>query len=301
MKIVRESINFERGQDPKTAMGVGLQAQIDNWLDETYNMNWGQPGSIEAIGEDEELDKETKGKWIKHILSTGYEFDENEWYILGQLKIDALDYIPEIDKDLNDIHLRKRGDNYTINFDWEDFATFFSESDMEEFFQDILSGDGYKYFDDNSYKTYTQEEIEGYVSENDIDQSELIDKFEEYGGENPEEMWDQIYDQERSEEFGEIKNILQVVAANTTASAEEGESWTGLKKSIHNWYDMEEPKWLEDKETFEASISKQGAKRLMDYYYNQENAIEHREPEYYSADWDKGTFESELSDRLSDI
>lgn len=37
MSIVREHINFERGQDPKEAMGIGLKIIIKNWLDD-YNI-----------------------------------------------------------------------------------------------------------------------------------------------------------------------------------------------------------------------------------------------------------------------
>jgi hypothetical protein len=35
MKIVRESANFERGRDPKTAIGIGQRALIHKWF-ETY-------------------------------------------------------------------------------------------------------------------------------------------------------------------------------------------------------------------------------------------------------------------------
>ena len=33
MKIVRESINFERGGDPKAAMGIGRRLMIEDWIE----------------------------------------------------------------------------------------------------------------------------------------------------------------------------------------------------------------------------------------------------------------------------
>jgi hypothetical protein len=36
MKIVRESLNFERGQDPKQSMNIGLKAKITDWLYEYF-------------------------------------------------------------------------------------------------------------------------------------------------------------------------------------------------------------------------------------------------------------------------
>jgi len=300
MKLVREYIEFERGQSPQSSMGIGLKSQIENYLEEEFNIDYGAPGSLGDILEDSNLDRETREKWAKFMLSQGYDFDENEYYELRQQQIDVLDNIPELDKEYNGIKLRKRGDTYTIKFDWNDFAAFFGDTGHEEFFQDILTGDGWKYFENNSYKTYSKEEIEGFIVDNDIDEDPLIEKFEEYGGKDVEEMWDQIFDK-NLENFEDIRNALQVAAANATASAEEGESWKGLKKSIENWYDLGEPKYLDQEDTYEATVSKQGAERIMDYYYQEEEPIKHREPEYYMADWDPGTFQQELENQLESI
>lgn len=297
---INEALEFERGKSPKSSIGIGLKSQIENYLEEEFNIDYGAPGSLGDILEDSNLDRETREKWAKFILSEGYDFDENEYYELRQQQIDVLDSIPELDKEYNGIKLRKRGDTYTIKFDWSDFSTFFGYNDHEEFYMDVLNGDGWKYFEDNSYKTYSREEIEGFIVDNDIDEEPLIEKFEEYGGKDAEEMWDQIFDKDL-EDFEDIRNALQVAASNTTAIAEEGESWKGLKKSIENWYDLGEPKYLEQENTYEARISKQGAERIMDYYYQQENPIDHREPEYYMADWDPATFQQELENQLESI
>lgn len=302
MKIVRESIsNFERGQSPKTAIGIGLKTQIEKYLEEEFSSSYGDPGTLAEILDNSELDKETREKWAIFILSEGYNFDENEWYELRQQGIDVLDIIPELDRQYYDIQLRKRGNDHRIRFSWEDFAKFFGKEDYEEYFQDILMGDGYKYFDNNSYRTYKQEEIEGFVADNDVDESELIEKFEEYGGEDIEEMWNQIYDTDYSEEYGEIKNAIQKAAENTQASAEEGEAWKGIKKSIEDWYDLGVPKYNEKEEVYEATISKQGAERIMDYYYQEDQPIHHREPDFYYGEWDKDTFQMELNEKLSEI
>ena len=40
MKLVKESLSFERGQSPKASMGVGKIAQIKAWLDEMEVANY---------------------------------------------------------------------------------------------------------------------------------------------------------------------------------------------------------------------------------------------------------------------
>ena len=44
MSIVRENINFERGINPRTSMGVGLRPKIEEWLEKyfikTYHTYW---------------------------------------------------------------------------------------------------------------------------------------------------------------------------------------------------------------------------------------------------------------------
>ena len=36
MKLVKESLSFERGQSPKTSMGIGKEAKIRLWLDKRH-------------------------------------------------------------------------------------------------------------------------------------------------------------------------------------------------------------------------------------------------------------------------
>ncbi len=296
MKIVRENINFERGLDPKKSMGLGLKAQIEKYMNEKYGLDYGSIGFLENILEDSDLDRKTREKWIKYILSEGYDFDYSEWYEMRQQQIDVLDIIPELDKELNVIKLRKRGNNYSIKFsDWADFAEFFDNNEMFGFFSKVLNGDAFSFFEDNSYQNYKREDIEGFIADNDIDETLLIDKFEELGGADVEEMWDEIWE---DPDFERIKDALQIAAGNATASAEESESRKGLRKSIDDWYDLGKENWDEKTQEYTATVSKQGAERLLDYYFLGENGIEHREPEFYSANWDPGTFQDELENQL---
>ena len=36
MGIVRENINFERGINPKSSMGIGLRSKIEEWLEKYF-------------------------------------------------------------------------------------------------------------------------------------------------------------------------------------------------------------------------------------------------------------------------
>jgi len=40
MRLVRESLGFERKKDPRSAMGIGSRARIEKWLDQMYVNEW---------------------------------------------------------------------------------------------------------------------------------------------------------------------------------------------------------------------------------------------------------------------
>ena len=40
MKLIKESLSFERGKSPKTSMGIGKIHQIEKWLDEMEIKNY---------------------------------------------------------------------------------------------------------------------------------------------------------------------------------------------------------------------------------------------------------------------
>ena len=72
--LVRESIKFERGLNPKQAMGVGIASQIAEYAEDLTD--WEVVGTII---EDSDLEVETKKTWINHLLKTNpekYDFDE---------------------------------------------------------------------------------------------------------------------------------------------------------------------------------------------------------------------------------
>ena len=71
--LVRESIKFERGLNPKEAMGVGIASQIKEYTKDLTD--WEVVGEII---EDSDLQTETKKIWINHLLKTNpkkYDFD----------------------------------------------------------------------------------------------------------------------------------------------------------------------------------------------------------------------------------
>ena len=85
MKLVKESLSFERGQSPKTSMGVGRIVQIKKWLDhmriekENYTIN--DDHTIDIVNDVDLTYKELREfpEFIKFgkIIGGGFDIDHN--------------------------------------------------------------------------------------------------------------------------------------------------------------------------------------------------------------------------------
>jgi hypothetical protein len=69
--IVRESISFERGLDPKASMNLGTLQQIINYASQKIkeeDWSWASPGGwLWEIQEDPQIDKRTKNSWLMYL------------------------------------------------------------------------------------------------------------------------------------------------------------------------------------------------------------------------------------------
>lgn len=302
MKLVKEYIEFERGKSPKSAMGIGLKSQIENYLDENHDLDYLAPGALQYILDDSELDRDTREGWAKFILQEGYDWDENELYELLQQQIDVPSNLPLGEKAFDDVKLIKTKEGWEIQFGgWEAFAKYFDNKDHHGFLEELLGGDAWTYFA-YSGEYMDLSDIIYFIEQNEVDLSELREKFIKYGGEetlSDEEMFEAI---EEGEEFEELVQALKFAGGGTQGNANEGAAFNHSKKVILNHFEIGDAEWDDDKEVYDAHITNKGVERLLASAYLEEEQPEYIEPYAgYMADWDKDTFEMELENQLSSI
>lgn len=302
MKIVREALEFERGKSPKSAIGVGLKAQIEEYLEEEHQLDYLAPGALQYILEDSELDRDTREAWAKFILQEGYDWDENELYELFQQQIDVPSNLPLGEKSFDDVKLIKTPEGWEIQFrGWEAFAKYFGNNAYGKFLEELLGGDAWNYFEDSG-EYISISDIAHFIDQKDVDLSEFREKFVEYGGDETlsnEEMFETI---EEDEEFGELVQALQFAGGGASASANEGAAFKHVKRIILNHFEISNVEWDSDKELYDAHITNKGVERLLAAAYLEEEQPRYDEPQYgYMADWDKDSFEMELENQLSNL
>lgn len=166
--LVPESIlevqNFERGPMSKETLGIGLEATINEFMEEHSGE---QPGSwVYDILDNSnlELDTETRKKWAQFLITMpkkyATEADENLYYVLKQNNIEWIPYLPIMG---NDFGYTVEGDKYYLHFGaWLDFRDLFDSQSRDvslEFIGDVLCGeDSYEHFerDMEEYEDITQ-------------------------------------------------------------------------------------------------------------------------------------------------
>jgi len=300
MKIIREYIEFERGKTPQSAMGLGLKGKIDQWLDENYNMDYDQPGALEAILGDSELEKETREAWTKFMLSQGYDWDENELYEMFQQQIDVVGNLPLGEKKFDDVKLINTKEGWEIQFGgWEDFAKYF-DGDYEKYLEEVLGGDAWTYFEDSGEYIELSDIID-FIKSNEIDLSDLKKKFIEYGGGDlsDEEMLEIISD---DDEFSDLAKSLKYAAGGAQGNSNESAAFNHIKGIIINHFGLSNIEWDTDHVVYDAHITKDGVENLIQCAYLKEKQPKYNEPQYgYMSDWDKESFEMELENQLEGL
>ena len=79
--LVRESLDFKRGVDPKSSIGIGLEKVIKDWWKSTKRYIT-EDSLIHEILVDGNLDEDTKEKWVLFLISKLYSWDVNEWDLM---------------------------------------------------------------------------------------------------------------------------------------------------------------------------------------------------------------------------
>lgn len=305
--IVRESIfeavQFQRGVDPKSAMSLGLEEQIKTWYRDAYDHDPGED-LIYDIMKDDELDFDTKEKWVLFLISKGYNWDCEEWAEMMNQGIDFIPALPDGYKrnfgDLN--YFKKNGKNYIQFSGWEDWADYVEENReiSREFIEAILSGDSFEYFDSDYHPEVL--DSDHWILKDNQSVEMIKEKFLELGGEekiteDPEEMIRTIC---TDSEFEDLEYAISYALASSQQSADESEAYNDILKNLKDHFDIGDSEW--NGESHISEISQEGFSKLLDAGFDGNNKLDYSPPYYgYQGDVDYDTFRSELENRLSDI
>jgi hypothetical protein len=309
--IIRESIqNFQRGQEPIKAMGVGLEKVISDFMEEKTSSS---PEHFITYllteGTEEELDNKTRKTWIEFLIKFpkyNKSLDENDYYELKQRNIHWIPYVPLADLDFS---YEVKGDKYFLSFsEWVYFSNYFEESrDVDkEFIEDVLKGDAYRWFnnyDDNFHDiTDFTHEIEKMEKKGPLFILETVKNMAIKMGADPEDInttENLFYIINENEDLEELRSAIQLALSETAAIADEDDAFKELTKAIRKEYNMGEVESINN--SYVAEISLPGLEKLSYTLATNDEKIIWYPPQDFDGDWDKDTFENSLENRLDDI
>jgi hypothetical protein len=247
--IVKESLNFERGIDPKESMNIGLEQTISKFM---YENNYRDPlqwisyltGAWEGV---EDLDKETRIKWVNFLLFKSRKYigkislDEYDYNVMKELGIHWIPYIPIADDEFKYI---QENEKYYLLFDgWENFSYYFEEDTKvnKEFVTKVLEGDAFEFFiyDEDYYKDI--ESFIWFLEKMNIPSFQKIkEKAIELGAnsDNLNSVKNMFIEIDNNENLSELKTTILHSIADAQSSADESEAFNILKKLIKKHYEI---------------------------------------------------------------
>lgn len=310
--IVRESLYFERGLDPKLAMNIGIEEQISNFLQERTTTGpsfW--ISYLLTEGDFDELDKETRKKWIEFLirkLEYNNSLDDSDYYDLKKMGIEWIPYVPFSDSNFK---YELIGNRYIIKFsDWSDFAKYFntdSRDISEEFIEAVLSGDFFEYFD-YSLENFRDITDFTYSIERLLNQGKSIpalkdlkEKALEMGAnpDNVENISDLMNEIDSNNDLEDLKDTVAFAFAEASQSADESEAYKDIKKAITKYFDMGDAE--RKGEFFIAPITKEGVEKLSYVMASGEEKIIYYPPQSYDGDMTADDINDALDNKLSDL
>jgi len=284
MKLVRESISFTRGQDPKTSMGIGTEGEMYHYFKQKYDSIPYDYEIINEIIEADDIEQETKERWIAHLLEKDpnkYMFEDPELDWFSEVGFDYLTPMKDGYVRSVGLELYKRDGKFFVEYPE---MTYLSElfdyhyRDISKDFVDkVLGGDAWDLFEDNSSDT---EYAKNYIIQNwdDIKATAYLTDVYQYRkgeGETPKEIIEDIFD---DEDYEDMAQAIEIALSDAQASAYESDAYKSLLKGVLDHYEMGEPVYDHKKEVYVSPITITGADKLFKSEILGDEKFEYYEP-----------------------
>lgn len=313
--VLSEALDFERRLSPKQALGVGIEETIRNFLDDKTSSSpslW--ISYLLNEGTEEELDKETRNKWIRFLITKpeyNKELDENDYIELRDRGIEWIPFAPFKD---DNFKYKFTGNSYVLYFnDWGNFADYFDTNSRDvspQFIEAVLSGeDTYEYFDYDAreYKDIT--DFAWHINiilnkkKNIPALNDLKAKALEMGA-NPDKLEtieDLLEEIQENEDLSDLCDAVRFAYVEAMALADESEAYRDLQRAIQKHYHIGEAKYDHGKEFFVAPCDFEGIKLLSFTLATKEDKIKYYPPQSYSGDMTMEDINDSLNNKLDDL
>jgi hypothetical protein len=309
---ISEALDFERGLTPKQSMGIGLEEQIRNFLDDKTSSSpslW--ISYLLHEGTDEELDRETRKEWVKFLITKpeyNKELDENDYFDLKDWGIEWIPFAPFKD---DNFKYRFTGSNYILYFkEWSNFVDYFDTDTRDiskEFIEAVLGGeDSYEYFD---YDVREHRDITDFawhikrIKKEIPAVKELKEKAIQMGADPDklETIDDLLEEIQENEDLSDLCDAVRFAYVEAMALADESEAYRDLQRAIQKHYHIGEAKYDSRKEFFVAPCNFDGIKLLSFTMATGEDKIKYYPPQSYSGDMKMEDINDSLANKLDDL
>lgn len=313
--VLSEALNFERGLTPKQSLGIGIEETIRNFLDDKTSSSpslW--IGYLLHEGTDEELDRETRNKWIRFLITKpeyNKDLDENDYFELKDREIEWIPYAPFKD---DSFKYKFTGNSYILYFnDWGNFADYFDTTSRDvspQFIEAVLSGeDTYEYFD---YDTREYKDITDFASHinrilNKGKQIPAIKDLKDKAiamGADPDKMEtvdDLLEEIQENEDLSDLCDAVRFAYVEAMELADESEAYRDLQRAIQKHYHIGEAKFNKRYEMYVAPCDFEGIKLLSFTLATKEDKIKYYPPQSYSGDMTMEDINDSLANKLDDL
>jgi hypothetical protein len=315
--VLSEALDFERGLAPKQSLGIGLEEQIRNFLDDKTSSSpslW--ISYLLNEGTDEELDQETRNQWIKFLITKpeyNKDLDENDYLELKERGIEWIPFAPFKD---DNFKYKFTGNSYILYFkEWSDFADYFDTDSRDispQFIEAVLGKedeDAYEYFDYDIREHRDITDFAWHINRilqkgKQIPALKVLKKKAIKMGADPHKVKtidDLLEEIQENEDLSDLCDAVRFAYVEAMALADESEAYRDLQRAIKKHYHIGDAKYDESKEFFIAPCDFDGIKLLSFTLATGEDKIKYYPPQSYNGDMTMEDINDSLANKLEDV
>ncbi|HRT02945.1 MAG TPA: hypothetical protein P5513_03300 [Candidatus Diapherotrites archaeon] len=304
--LVRESLDFKRGVDPKSSIGIGLEKEIKDWWKSTKRYAT-EDSLIYEILVDDNLDDDTKEKWVLFLISKLYSWDVDEWDLMIDSDINPVKGIKDgYKRSIGSLKISANGGKKYVSFSsWDDWSDRIEPGRdiSKKFIEKVLSGDSLEYFNYDNYDDGGILSDYSYIIKKNKKSLNLIkEKFIEMGGDeeianDPEHMIEVI---DSDEDFESLKSDISNALISAQSLADEREAYDDIVNKIKNYYGLLKVNMINNE--YIAEISDDGLFNLFQSYFGEGDKLVYNPPYYgYNGDISDDLLVNNLSYYIEEI
>jgi len=312
MKLVKEHINrFERGLDPKAAMGTGIFSSLKKYAAEKLNIYADNLNNYyldildhltNYVTITDVPERDIFINWLLQHVNIK-DFDDRIIEGLENLQWNLVPFLKKLPDD--NFSFIKNDNNYTlITDDWNNFVDYFQKNSSRnesytKYIEDTLSGDSYEYFEYNYSQDFKKKlDVYDLQMASPLEFKDVILELKKLKISNEQletiqqakfasTMFDFIWEQAKNnEDWQELKRRIIKAAGETLVAGNEQAAFEDITKQLIVHFDIEQ---IKNSENLKFQISEKGLNKFVYAYYLNDSKIRFIEKDIY-GDFDLNVF-----------